>query len=165
MDKRIMVYGMLFVIIILMLSGCDNSESPTTETTESPTVISTEPPTEQITVVPTIIEDIRRPTYLPEGVEEDPVMENLSMVITEYYLGNDFYCSLSQKVYNDSDKYFDNEGVIVRTVSINTHEATLLTYESKDEMYLVWTDGEYIYQLYSYCVPVDEFIKIAESIQ
>lgn len=124
----------------------------------------TEPPVPVITP-PTIIEEVRKPTYLPEGVEEEPVMETKAMVMTEYYLGDELYCSFSQKLLEEYDKYIDNEGAIIDEVNVGEYKATLATYDGKDDVYLFWTDGEYIYQLYTYFAPTDELIKIAESIK
>lgn len=124
----------------------------------------TEPPVPVITP-PTIIEEVRKPTYLPEGVEEEPVVENQSMVITEYYIGDTLYCTLYQRVLNDDNKYIDSEGATLESVNINAHQATIVSYTDKNEVDIVWTDNQYVYHISSDLASIEELLEMAESIK
>lgn len=128
----------------------------------------TEAPTEgkaPVITPPVSIEEVRKPTYLPDGVEEDLVVQNKSAVITDYYIGDTLCFSLSQKTVESSDKYINNKENNIKEVSIGNIKGTLITYEDRNDIFLIWTDGEYIYELRTNFADVGELIRIAESIK
>ena len=59
-------------------------------------IASVDPDTTSASVTPpTKIEKIMKPTYVPQGAEEDIVLSNTIIVATDYYLGDDMVLSLS----------------------------------------------------------------------
>ena len=49
---------------------------------------------------PTSIEEIRKPTDLPEGVREDILLQNLSTFVVDYYFNDEYLFSFSQRLRN-----------------------------------------------------------------
>ena len=151
------------LMLLCVLVSCNNSEVPTTEATESPTENPTEQPT---TVIPTFIEEARMPTYLPEGIEAELVMQSMSATIVDYYDKNDnVYASFWQKTLTSDNMHLSNEGATVTHLEIQGHEAMLITYETQMDLTLIWTDGEYVYCMLGVIATPEELIKMAESIQ
>ena len=123
--------------------------------------------TEQITGItpPTEILEVRKPTYMPDGVVEDVVMNMKSMVIVDYYLGEELIYSFNQYILKTDDKYYDNQNANIFNVKIKGKEAIFVTYEEKIEKYLIWNDGEYSYVVASTYVSFEKMVRIAESVQ
>ena len=114
---------------------------------------------------PATVEEIRKPTYLPNGVEEEIVIESWSGGLYEYYSGDDFVGSFRQAVLTDSKKYFDSEGAITENVFINDYTGLLITYEKKENILLVWSDEEYVYIFETEVLSVEDIISMAESVK
>ena len=74
----------------------EDSEGKVKETSyEEETTATTEA---EIKAVPTQIEQIRKPTNLPDGVWEDLVIENLATINIDYYLNEDYLFSFAQRL-------------------------------------------------------------------
>lgn len=116
---------------------------------------------------PTKIEKVMRPTYIPEGLEEDVVVSNISVVVIDYYHGNDWVGSYQQILFRDNEKLFDNETIIIQSTNVNGYAATIIEYGNKDGQAIIWTDGIYYYQIYLFTEHIneEELISIAESVQ
>ena len=134
-------------------NGVADTEAPP-ESTEKPALIP-----------PATIEEIRKPTYLPNGVEEEIVAQSQSACVYEYYIGDEWVGSFQQFILTDTKKYFDSEGAITENVFINDYTGLLITYEKKENILLVWSDNEYIYILETEMLEVEDIIKICESVQ
>lgn len=113
---------------------------------------------------PTKIEKIMKPTYIPQGAEEDVVANNTFCVITDYYLGDDMVLSFTQTLLNDWEKLFDNGISDTQDIAINGNKAVVFRHETQGNV-IVWSDGEYCYQLRSVTFGIDELVKIASSVK
>ena len=113
--------------------------------------------------VPTKILEYRKPTYLPKGFEEEIVHQGVVANIIDYYLGDELQLSYKQSVLGDEDIWVNNEDSVVEKTTVNEFNAYIVKSDINEELMLIWSDGEYIYNIISY-VEYDETIKIAESI-
>ena len=113
---------------------------------------------------PTEIETVMKPTYIPEGVEEDIVLNTMASVVIDYYLEDDLVLSYIQTLFSDKDKLFDNNTNITYNVEINGNSAVVLEYEVSGQA-IIWTDGAYYYYVHSMTMDLNELIKVASSVQ
>ena len=126
---------------------------------EETTEIETEP-----IIPPESIEEFRKPTYLPDGVEEEVVYQSQTGVLIDYYLGNEYLFSFSQMPYADRDKYIDTNDVIMEDVNIGKNEAIVVK-NTDNLIKLIWNDNYYLYYLELFGVDVEEAVLIAESVK
>ena len=131
------------------------------------TDVNGEATTDQTAVVspPTEILEVRKPTYLPEGVVADVVVSAKSMVTTDYYLEDELMCSFNQYILKPNDKYYDNKTAVVKDILVKENKAIVVTYEQTPEVYLIWNDGEYSYVLVSITASLEDMVRIAESVK
>lgn len=140
------------------------------ETTEESTDESTDESTSETETVvnevtpPTTIEEVRKPTNLPDGVVEDVVIQNSVGVCIDYYLDNELIYSFEQLLLNNKDQYVDNESAVVCDVEINGNAGMVVEYTDKVGLTIVWNDGEYIYHIYSEKVDSNDLIVFAQSV-
>ena len=114
---------------------------------------------------PKMIEEIRKPTLLPLGAEEEIGVNLRSRFSSDYYIGDECYVSFKQSLLTNHTSNLDGEGASVEEIMIGKHQAWLFTYENKDYVYIVWNDSEYSYQISSMILSIDELLLIAESIK
>ena len=147
------------------VDSADETENDTVEeaSSETETGLPSESKT-PVTPPPTSIEEVRKPSYVMDGVVED-VIKTHACFMVDYYLENDLIYSFSQFVLDENKKYIDNETANIETIDINNHSASLVTYENNSEIYIVWNDGEYVYVLSSSLIAVEQMIIIAESVK
>jgi len=126
---------------------------------------TSEPETEEMISVPTYIETIRKPTNLPEGVWEDVLAQTRTGNNSDYYLNDQYLFSFSQILLKPLDDYIDNEDANVTRANINGYDATVVEYVDKSEIYILWSDGEYSYQIFSTECDVETLIRYAESVK
>ena len=143
---------------------------PTTDETESeplasidPNVLA-QPAAISDEVPPSTIRDFRKPTYVPEGVEEGIIVKNQNGYLIDYYSEGELQYSFRQRVIDDADKSFDNVGVELCAIEINGKKAIILQSCDKSEMYVMWEDSEYHYRILSY-LGLEETVLIAKSIK
>ena len=148
-------------------SGVENTETTgdSTDTEETGDNVETTEPPEGIVSPPAEIEEVRKPTYLPAGVEEELSYESYAGVVYEYYFGDDMAYLFDQMVLKGNDKYVDSETAKVSAIEINGFMGTLVEYTEKDELHIIWTDSEYVYQLISWNYDKDELVKVACSVE
>lgn len=120
---------------------------------------------EAIQNAPTYIKNIRKPTNLPEGIIEDIVTETSTQIIIDYYVADEYLCSFAQSVLKSNNKYIDTEAANIQHIQINGNDAAVIEYQSQNEMYVFWSDGEYSYHLVSTECSVEMLIKYAESVK
>ena len=152
--------------------GEEVTEESTAEDTQSDTSNDSQPETDDepslenkpVVTPPIQIEEVRKPTYVMEGVEED-FFKNNSSVFIDYISGNEVMYSFSQFIIKENQKYFDNETANVQEIYINEYKASLVTYSSQSEKGIVWSDGEYVYILVSSVLDVELMKTIAESVK
>ena len=131
----------------------------------------TEAPTENIEAVPSETEKpweavmkARRPTEIPEGVDEIVHANHEARVSIDYYLDGYLWASYNQTFYNEQNIYVDNEAVIIDKIDIQGYEAIIFRYATKEQTVLIWNDGMYVYRLYTYGT-TDDLISLAQSIK
>lgn len=148
-------------------SGVENTETTddSTDTKETGDNIETTEPPEVIVSPPIEIEEVRKPTYIPAGVEEEFIHKSFAGAFYEYYFGNDLVYSFNQMLLKGNDKYIDNETAKVMPIYINDNSGTLVEYIEKEEIHIIWTDSEYVYKLISWGYDKDELIKVACSVE
>jgi len=114
---------------------------------------------------PTIIENVRKPSDLPEGVWEDVVMNKPTQIMIDYYIGDKYLFSFTQTILKPNDKFVDTEDENISYIEINGNDATVVEYVNKKEIYIFWNDGEYSYNLSSTECDSDILIRYAESVK
>ena len=145
-------------------SVSSNSVTETVNDESDPQTEITTEKTAEVVTPPTTIEEVRKPTYIPDGVVEDVFLQNNAIVCIDYYLNNDLVYSFNQLLVKDRDKYIDNQAVLINYIEINGNEAVVFEYSDQSEISLVWTDNEYAYHIYSQSLDIDSLISIAESV-
>ncbi len=111
----------------------------------------------------TEIETVKKPTYLPEGAEEDLVNNGKSSLIIDYYIGEDTIATFSQTLYSNEASFYDNKSSALYEISMNGYNALVFEFELGDRA-ILWIDGVYYYSIYSTVLDVNELIKIALSV-
>lgn len=114
---------------------------------------------------PTSIEEIRKPTDLPEGVWEDILAQNPSTFVVDYYFNDEYLFSFSQRLLEPNYNRVDNEDVDVTYIKINGNDATVVEYVSKYEIIILWSDSEYSYYIASTECDLEALIGYAESVK
>ena len=125
----------------------------------------TETETQAVIAAPTYIAEIRKPRDLPEGVWEDVLAQKNSKINYDYYLGEEFLFSFSRFTLKPSDKYVDSEDTKVSSVEINGYSVTIVEYINKNEINILWSDGEYSYHMFTTECDVETLLKYAESVK
>ena len=114
---------------------------------------------------PAHIEEVRKPTFNTENVIEDIVMENKSFVCIDYYKGDLLAYTYNQMSFSSKDMYRDNEGVFIQTIDINGNEGTVIQHTGFSGITIVWSDGEYIYQMITQTTPLEELLAVCRSVE
>ncbi|MBR4012737.1 MAG: DUF4367 domain-containing protein [Clostridia bacterium] len=145
-------------------SAYTEEEETTESTTEDTSSAQEQTPAETI-IPPKSIEEVRKPTCLPEGVVEDVLTENSGMVVIDYYCNNDYMFSFSQQLLTEIAAYVDNETVTISQININGYKAQAVENKTDNFKIIIWNDGEYIYQISSTAYEMKELIDIAKSVK
>ena len=114
---------------------------------------------------PKMIEEIRKPTLLPLGAEEEILLNAKSMFVSEYYLGDDCYLSFKQSLLDESVGKFDGDDAVITKIMVGNYDGILFTYEKEDYIYILWNDTRYSYQISSTVLSIDELRLVAESVK
>ena len=130
----------------------------------------TEAPSKNIEAEPSKTEEpweavmkVRRPRKIPEGVEEVVLLESQARVLIDYYIDGNRYASYNQNILNEHNSYVDNEDTVIQYTKIHGNDATIFKSCEKQEEYIVWQDGIYIYIIVLY--EEGDLIAIAESVE
>ena len=110
-----------------------------------------------------VIEDIKRITALPEGVEEEVHAEHGKHRTVIYSLNGKRICSLRQEIYGQNELFIDNEGINMQEVDIDNVKGALFVTENGTRR-LYWNDGKYTYSINCYDDNLD-VILLAESVK
>ena len=98
----------------------------------------------------TEIKEIHKPTVLPEGVEEEFVVDNKRWVMIDYYEGNEWIASFNQKVLDETNfVHINSEEVKVFNERLNEFDITVIEYLSGDIL-MFWSDNVYFFTLEGY---------------
>ena len=137
----------------------DGKEKETTYVEENTTVV------EPISNAPSSIENVKKPSDLPEGAWEDIVINNLTLITIDYYIENEYLFSFTQTVLEPNDKYVNNEDIDVTYIKISDYEATVAVNTVNKEIHILWNDGQYSYRICSAVCNRETLIKYAESVK
>ncbi len=125
--------------------------------------LETEP--QEVMAVPTYIEEVRKPTNLPEGVWEDVIAQTSSGITIDYYLKEEYLFSFTQRLLVQNEIHIDNEEVNVTQININGNDASVVDHVNKKEIHILWNDGEYLYHILSTECDLETLIEYAESVK
>jgi len=109
-----------------------------------------------------------KPTYIPKDLEEEVLISDISCFVIEYYKVNDLYYTYYQTIIDEHDKWFDNNNARITEITLNNETiATLIEYNDRENKYIIWNDGQYVYhiEVFKSSLSLEELIKIAESVQ
>ena len=138
-------------------------EETTESTTEDTSSTQEQTPTETI-IPPETIEEVRKPTCFEEGFVEDVVMQNTTTLLIDYYFNNEYMFSFTQEVLTRNTTYIDNDDATLTQTTINNYSAQIV--ENKDGLkFIIWNDGEYIYQISSYIYEKEQLINVAKNVK
>lgn len=113
----------------------------------------------------TRVERAMKPTYiLQQNVEEDVIRNSESGVVIDYYVGDDLILTYYQMIYDGSETLIDSDISDMYDTEINGNKAVVIKHRSEGYM-IIWTDGEYYFQLHSTVFGTDELIKTASSVK
>lgn len=114
---------------------------------------------------PKEIEQIKKPTLLPDGAEEYVLVDRKNMFSADYYIDDRQYVLFRQELFGQCVIKIDIENIRSTDFKINGSEAWLFTYENENCISLIWNDGDYIYSLESDSLGVYDLISIAQSVK
>ena len=114
---------------------------------------------------PKMIEEIRKPTLLPLGAEEEICMSSKTKFMCDYYIGDDCYVSFEQYLLDDHVNKVDGDDAIMNEIMIGQHIAKLFTYKQEQYSIIVWNDGVYAYFISSEFLDTKDLIAIAETVK
>ena len=113
----------------------------------------------------TRVERAMKPTYIPQqNGEEDVIRNSESGVVIDYYVGDDLILTYYQMIYDGSETLIDSDISDMYDTEINGNKAVVIKHRSEGYM-IIWTDGEYYFQLHSTVFGTDELIKTASSVK
>ena len=124
--------------------------------------------TVSVVTPPARIEKVMKPTYIPKDFEEEVLISDISCFVIEYYKVNDLYYTYYQTIIDEHDKWFDNNNARITEITLNNETiATLIEYNDRENKYIIWNDGQYVYhiEVFKSSLSLEELIKIAESVQ
>ncbi len=113
---------------------------------------------------PKEIEEVRKPTYLPEGAVEEMLFQSKTAVAFKYYIGDDWFCTFNQMPVEKGKKYFDNVTGAVQEIDLNGTVGVVVTYSDNSIVTVIWYDNEYLYNIFSDSLRLEEIILIAKSV-
>ena len=119
--------------------------------------------TENNVVPPPYIQQFREPVVDTETVEAEVLGKNDAGYVIDYYIGDDWYFTYSQTILRDGLKT-DSEVEDIKMVKVHEYDALLTIDENNTENVLIWSDGEYLFWIYS-TIDESEMIKLAESVK
>jgi len=147
-------------------------ELPEIEETESESIqtdvengIETVSDVEPESTHPTGIKEVKKPSYYQEGLIEDMVLQSRIQVVIDYYLEEQLVYSYKQLILSEDKMYFDSDSAVVSNIDINGFIAYLIEYDDYSNKTIVWTDGDYIYQLTTEVYDLKTLVLVAESIK
>lgn len=118
---------------------------------------------------PTKIETVRKPTYLPDGVEERVVLQSSAMLLSDYFINDEWVFGYRQSILTNNDKYIGESSAVIKTVYINGGQAYIVSSDNvmeNNDYTLIWNDEIYMYRIYySNKISEREITRIAESIE
>ena len=114
--------------------------------------------------VPATIEEIRKPTLLPQGAEEEIITNTSVVYFSEYYSGDKCIMSFKQSVLDSEESYIDAELGTMQKIKIGNFEAVALIYQKNDSMKILWNDGVYKYDITGFNLELQTLILVSQSV-
>ena len=99
---------------------------------------------------PTIIEEVRKPTKIPTGAQEDILLNNEAGYVAEYYIEDEHIATFEQYP-KKAHIVFDIENAKVSKEIYNDTYMSIIEHDNSDVV-IYWTDLEYFYILTGYYV-------------
>lgn len=95
----------------------------------------------------TEIKEIHKPTVLPEGVEEEIVVNGKRLFYADYYSGDNYIATFKQRILDETSfVHINSEKVAVSNTTINNYAITIIEYID-ERILMFWSDGVYFYTL------------------
>jgi hypothetical protein len=117
-------------------------------------------------IPPATIEEVRKPTDIPDDFEEVILINDFNGVYIEYYKDNEFMFSFQQGLMQDGALWINSENVTVSDIMINGYEAKLSqNNDNPDDCQIIWNDGAYYYMICGFTLPASQLIDIAISVK
>ncbi|MBQ3590014.1 MAG: DUF4367 domain-containing protein [Clostridia bacterium] len=92
----------------------------------------------------TEIKEINKPTNLPNGIEEEIVIDFPLIFMCEYYREDDYVGNFQQKIIEEINIFtIDAENISIYNTNIGKHYVTVV--ESEAEISIFWMDNHYYY--------------------
>ena len=143
----------------------DDPDYTTADPTEPSNITEPEdaPDTSAVTL-PTSIEVVNVPGYMPMGYTTRSSLENSTYRLS-YYNENEVMEIIYRQSVIDSSILGDGETGTATELTVNGLNAVLFTYENEENIYnLYWQDSQYTYNIYGYIETYDELIRMASSV-
>lgn len=100
-----------------------------------------------ITETITEIKQIHKPVNLPEGIEEDIVVNQKRIFFAEYYNVDERIASYRQRILDEtSSVHVNSEDVTIYNKVVNQYSITIIKY-SNGNLHIFWSDNLYFYTL------------------
>lgn len=119
----------------------------------------------EVPEAPKMIEEIRKPTLLPLGAEEEIGINMKSRFDCDYYVGDDCYVSFMQYLLNGKAIKVDGDDATMTKIMVGEYDAYLFTYSKEEYTIILWNDGEYAYFISSTVLETDDLIAVAASVK
>ena len=92
-------------------------------------------------------------------------MQTRAGINIDYYLNEEYLFSFSQVLLKPNDNYVNNEDADITYTSINGSDAAIVEYVNKEDIYILWSDGEYSYYIASTECDIETLIFYAECVK
>ena len=116
-------------------------------------------------IPPTYIEEVRKPTYLPEGIWEDVLINTGYHKVIDYYIGEEYLFAFEQALLGSNSITVDNEGATITYADINGNNATVIENRTTNVVSIIWNDKEYVYFLTTEILELEELMQYAKSVK
>lgn len=98
----------------------------------------------------TEIQVVHKPATLPEGVEEEILMNNKRMFMADYYNGDEHIANFCQKILDETDSmHINSETVTVSSCMFDGKYITIIDYND-GQISIFWSDKHYFYTIDGY---------------
>jgi hypothetical protein len=138
-------------------SGCMTTEVILAWAESVKTVVSEEKPVD--TAPPTTLEEERKPQKLASGMSEMMTVKTGDSVTVYYQKKGQEVATFAQRLITD-DVYLD--GFTYRSLNFNQYGMAVMS-GNEGEQLLLWTDGQYFYELESATLSMEDMLICAQS--
>jgi hypothetical protein len=138
-------------------SGCMTTEVILAWAESVKTVVSEEKPVD--TAPPTTLEEERKPQKLASGMSEMMTVKTGDSVTVYYQKKGQEVATFAQRLITD-DVYLD--GFTYRSLNFNQYGMAVMSGDEGEQL-LLWTDGQYFYELESATLSMEDMLICAQS--